>query len=138
MIIALSYDGIQLNVNEKSGALRAVFPDQIMNAWAKKLQLIEFSTEILATPQANRLYFFETLGNACNGQYTITEEVEGGNTAEFTYYGKSIAELIEAGILTAISTDKMIFPPGIITPKRRNIPHTPLDKIRDLQRRIFA
>lgn len=107
MIIALSYDGIQLNVNEKSGALRAVFPDQIMNAWAKKLQLIEFSTEILATPQANRLYFFETLGNACNGQYTITEEVEGGNTAEFTYYGKSIAELIEAGILNAISTDKM-------------------------------
>ncbi len=107
MIIALSYDGNTLDVNQKSGALRAVFPDQIMNSWAKKLSMIEFSTEILLTPQVNRIYFFETLGDMFDGQYTITKEVEGGGTADFTYYGKSIAELIEANVLNAEPTDKM-------------------------------
>jgi len=107
MIIAFEYDGVLLNTSEKSGALRAVFPDQVANTWAKKLKTIEFSTEILLTPSVNQLYFYEYLDQEYRGYYSMVEEVLPEGTANFRYYGFSIAELIDAEILNAQASDKM-------------------------------
>jgi len=107
MIIALEYDGISLNTAERSGALRAVFPGQIANTWAKKLKTIEFSTDILLTPSVNQLYFYEYLDQEYRDSYSIVEDVQPEGTANFTYYGFSLGELIDGEILNAQASDKM-------------------------------
>lgn len=104
MIIAFEYDGILLNESEKSGALRAVFPNQIANVWAKKLITIEVSTDILLPPAVNKVFFYELLDEAYRGSYQIVEE-----QINTTYFGIDISLLIEGDgdILPVQSTDKM-------------------------------
>lgn len=102
MIIAFEYDGVQLSTAERSGALRAVFPDQLANSWAKKLNKIEFSTDILLKPAVNKIYFYELLSSDFDGNCMIQKE-----TTLLKYYGISIEKLIEGHILDAQSTDKM-------------------------------
>lgn len=104
MIVAFEYDGVVLNEKEKSGALRAVFPDQIANVWAKKLKTIEFSVDILATPTVYSFSVLETLDPATYGgsYYSL-------DTADVTYSGIKISELIGAdNVLKGVSElDKM-------------------------------
>lgn len=104
MIIAFEYDGVTLSQQEKSGALRAVFPDQIANCWAKKLKKIEFSTDILQTPAVSRFTLIEEIEHYSNYEGTATL---GGEEIDCTYYGIPVEWLIEEGILNAQATDKM-------------------------------
>jgi len=105
MILAFEYDGITLTTKESSGALRAVFPDQIANCWAKKLTKIEFSTEILETPNVFRFSVIEEIaGDFSSYQGTATL---AGEEEDCTYFGISVAWLIEKEILNAQATDKM-------------------------------
>lgn len=105
MIIALEYDGNVLNPNAKSGALRAIFPNQIANGWAKYLNKIEFSSEMLKTPTVYSLHILETLNfETYGGSYT--EETED---VVYTYSGLKISKLIgEDNILKGVkSVDKL-------------------------------
>ena len=104
MILAFEYDGVTLSEKEKSGALRAVFPDQIANCWAKKLKKIEFSTDILQTPAVSKFSVIEEIGDYTSYQGTATL---GGEEKDCAYYGIPVARLIEEEILNAQSTDKM-------------------------------
>lgn len=106
MIIAFEYDGNMLSEKEKSGALRAVFPDQIANVWCKKLKSIEFSTDILQAPSVNKFTVLEALGEGYNGSYTIPVTTPN-ETYNMTYYGLSLKKLLDARILNAAETDKM-------------------------------
>ena len=106
MILAYEYDGIRLNPNESSGAIRAIFPDQIANSWTKKLTSIEFGDASLVPPSPDTLSFVELLGNSFQASFSKTETV-GANTYDFTYYGISMKKLFEANILNAEETDKM-------------------------------
>lgn len=105
MIIALEYDGVTLTSAEKSGALRAVFPDQIANTWAKYLNKIEFSTSILQTPEVLGFTVLETITQG-HGSYTGTATL-GGEDVACEYFGLSLADLIEEEILNAMPSDKM-------------------------------
>lgn len=104
MIIAFEYDGVTLNESEKSGALRAIFPNQIANVWAKKLISIAFSTEILLPPAVNNIYFYELMDPAFKGSYQIFDEVQQVTS---TFFGINIASLINEELLNVQSTDKM-------------------------------
>jgi len=106
MILALEYDGVTLNPDEKSGAIRAVFPDQIANAWAKKLNKIEFSTELLKAPAITKFTALESLPGDLVGSYVGKVQL-GGEEVSRTYYGYPIAGLIANGVLDAKETDKM-------------------------------
>ena len=98
MIIAFEYDGITLNPNEKSGALRAVFPDQAMGAWVKKLKQIVFSEIEIEMPEAEKLNFIEMLDQKYYGSL---------QKGENTWYGISLAALFEDGLLQADENHKM-------------------------------
>lgn len=105
MIIAFEYDGITLGVKQKSGALRAVFPNQIANVWAKKLNVIEFSTDILQTPQVQSFSIIETLikNSAYVGNYNAVEA-----DGSYTYSGLKVSELIKADVYKNVGEfDKM-------------------------------
>lgn len=105
MIVAFEYDGITLTEKEKSGALRAIFPSQIANVWAKKLNVIEFSIDILATPTVYSFSVLETLDTAAyGGNYDITEEDGALNLS-----GIKVSKLIGAdNVLKGVSElDKM-------------------------------
>lgn len=94
MIIAFEYDGVSLNAKERSGALRAVFPNQIANVWAKKLTVIEFSKEILTTPAVYEFSVFEALDVSDYGGGYEADKVTGNGTYHYTYSGIQISKLI--------------------------------------------
>lgn len=105
LIIAFEYDGVSLTAAEKSGALRAVFPDQIANCWAKKLNKIEFSTGILQSPSILRFTVLESITQGISsyqGTTTINDSL-----VDCTYFGIPLSALIDANILNAQPTDKM-------------------------------
>lgn len=105
LIIAFEYDGISLTASEKSGALRAVFPDQIANCWAKKLNKIEFSTGILQSPAILKFTVLESLTQgfaSYSGTTTINDAL-----VNCTYFGIPLSALIDANVLNAQPTDKM-------------------------------
>jgi hypothetical protein len=106
MILAYEYDGVTLSPDESSGSIRAVFPDQIANSWAKQLKTIEFSNANLVSPSATTLNFTEFIDSSYQGSFSETIEIDG-NTYNYTYYGISISKLLESDMLNAESTDKM-------------------------------
>lgn len=106
MIICFEYDSINLNPKEKSGSLRAVFPNQPANSWAKKLKTIEFSSVKLNPPTPLKLNFVELLGDTYNGQFVKTETT-GDTAVNVTNYGISLKKLFEGNILIAEEKDKM-------------------------------
>lgn len=106
MIIAYEYDGNVLNPKAKSGSLRAVFPDQVANSWAKMLKRIIFSDAQLSPPAPTTLNFVELLDEEYNG--TFTKDITTGiGTSAYTFYGISLAALLDDGILAAAEDDKM-------------------------------
>lgn len=109
MIVAFEYDGIALNVKERSGALRAVFPNQIANVWAKKLNVIEFSKEILTTPAVYEFSVLEALDFATYGGGYEADKVTENGTYHYSYSGIQISKLIGVDkILQGITdADKM-------------------------------
>lgn len=108
MIIAYEYDDIILNEKQASGALRVVFPDQVANSWVKKLKTIIFSDAELVSPQPITLNFMELLDNSYNGSFQ-KEVVTDADSSNYTFYGISIAKLLEGNILNADEDDKMYF-----------------------------
>lgn len=92
MIVAFEYDGIELNPNEKSGALRVVFPDKPANTWAKQVSKIVLASEEdeETVPETESIYFSESTGDKYDGSY----EVDGT-----TYYGTSFKKIFDDGIL---------------------------------------
>jgi len=106
MIIAFEYDGVTLNPSEKSGALRAVFPDQVNNSWVKQLKSITFTDAELNPPSPDTLNFIEMLGDSYNGSF-VKDEVTDAGSFSITYYGVSVKKLLEGEILKAQETDKM-------------------------------
>lgn len=106
MIIAYEYEGHVLNVNQSSGALRAVFPDQAANYWAKALSAITFADAALVPPSPQSIYFVEKLIADYSGSYTRTETTNQGEL-DITYYGLELDQLFDEGILSAEQTDKM-------------------------------
>lgn len=106
MIIAYEYDGHELKPGEESGALRAVFPDQVANSWAKKLKKIIFTDAQLLPPAPTSLNFVELLGEDFDGSFQ-KDVTTGAGTSAYTFYGVSLAALFEAGILAAEESDKM-------------------------------
>lgn len=106
MIVAYEYDGIQLTEQESSGALRAVFPDQVANAWVKKLKTIIFSDAALSPPAPTILNFVEMLGTSYNGSFDKTIST-GAGSSDYTFYGISISKLLEGGVLNGEEEDKM-------------------------------
>lgn len=106
MIVAYEYDGNVLTPTARSGALRAIFPDQVANSWAKMLKKIIFSDAQLSPPAPTTLNFIELLGDSYNGSFT-KEITTGAGTSTHTFYGISLKKLIEADILTAEENDKM-------------------------------
>ena len=106
MILALEFDGEVLTPQSKSGAIRAIFPDQVANGWAKYLTKIEFSSEILKNPSVYSLHVLEELSlETYGGSYT--EETEDGI---YTYSGLKFSKLIgENNILKGVKEiDKLI------------------------------
>ena len=106
MIIAINYDGEDLKETSKSGALRAVFPNQIANSWAKFLSEIVFGNATLLPPEPTTLNFCELIDSAYFGQFEKTIEI-GTGSETVTYYGISLDSLIDEGILNADENDKM-------------------------------
>ncbi len=92
MIVAFEYDGVILNPDEKSGALRVVFPDKPANSWAKQVSKIVLvnEDEKESVPGTESVYFAESAGEKYDGSY----EVDGT-----TYFGISFKKLFEDGIL---------------------------------------
>ncbi|HQC55010.1 MAG TPA: molybdopterin-dependent oxidoreductase [Clostridia bacterium] len=90
MVIALELDGEVLTIKSGSGALRAIFHDQVANTWVKYLYKIDFSTELLKTPTVYSLYSLDEINSTTyGGQYT--KEESDGN---YTYYGLDISKMI--------------------------------------------
>lgn len=106
MIVAYEYEGVILNVNESSGALRAVFADQPANAWVKQLKTIIFSDAALTPPSPQHIQFLELLDNSLQGSFEKTRYT-GSTSIEYTYYGISIEKLIEESIINPDEEDKM-------------------------------
>lgn len=108
MIVAFEYDGITLTESEKSGALRAVFDEQVANTWAKKLTKIAFGNQPLSAPETKKVYFFERLGDSYNGSFEKSRET-GTTSISYTYFGVSVAKLIDTdtGIFDVTAEDKM-------------------------------
>ncbi len=100
MIIAYEYDGVVLNPDEKSGALRVVLPDQTANSWAKQLSKIELLSNVVVLPETEQIYFAEGLGENYEGSYEFKQEVDGVEK-EYINYGLSFKKLFDAGLLTA-------------------------------------
>lgn len=106
MVLALRYDGETLTENSKSGAIRAIFPNQIANSWAKFLTKIIFGNATLIPPEPTVLNFTEFIDSSLYGQFEKTVE-SGAGSEVVTYYGISLKNLIEEKILNADETDKM-------------------------------
>ncbi|MFA6866370.1 MAG: molybdopterin-dependent oxidoreductase [Clostridia bacterium] len=106
MIIVLEYDGYLQSPEAKGGALRAVFPDQIANSWAKYLTEIEFSNTVMDIPTVEKVSFLSALGDSYNGSFDSDEEI-GGATKVVSHYGVSVKKLLESNILLGSETDKM-------------------------------
>lgn len=100
MIVAYEYDGVVLNPEEKSGALRAIFPDKPANTWAKQLAKIVFTKDegAEAIPVTESVYFTESTGEKYDGSY----ELDGT-----TYYGFSFKKAFSDGILTSKDESQM-------------------------------
>ncbi len=106
MIIAYEYDGHALNPTAKSGALRAVFPDQVANSWVQMLEKIIFTDAEFSPPIPTTLNFVELLGEGYNSSFT-KDITTGNGTSAYTFYGISLAKLFEDEILVATTADKM-------------------------------
>ncbi len=100
MIIAFEYDGVVLNPSEKSGALRAIFPDKPANTWAKQVSKIVLASdkEEETVPETESVYFAEATGDKYDGSY----EVDGT-----TYYGTSFKKIFADGILKSSDEAQM-------------------------------
>ncbi len=107
MILALEYDNVVLNSNQKSGALRAVFPNQSANSWAKKLSKISFSNATLNPPKATKVTFVEGLEETKFNDSFEKQETISGETKNVSYYGLSLKKLFESGVLVSTQNDKM-------------------------------
>jgi hypothetical protein len=70
MVIALEYEGVLLNINEPSGALRAIFPAKANNSWVKMLKTITFGSVAPVQDKTNAVHFIETLGDNFKGSFT--------------------------------------------------------------------
>ncbi len=106
MIIVYEYDGHTLNPQEKSGALRAVLPNQPANFWVSQLKEIHFENTELTLPKVEKLYFMEMLDSKYYGNFQKQISI-GGESIDIKYFGISLNALLKDNILIAQENDKM-------------------------------